>query len=522
MRLDEAKKLREELTKFDAFSDCVKRIDSIIRKVENNTLELALVGEFSSGKTSLLNALFDLSFPVDIKPETSSVWKIYLKNSEEGQKRTEIKVKLENGKERTVLSPQDVKKISPEEISYIEVNVYRKDTKNVVIVDTPGLSSGREKDKKILEEFLKKADAIFVVIDGNQGTVTNSARRFLMEKSQAAEIYAVISKADLKPPGAISAIKRQIQKDLFGMIKKVVVASARKKQLSEVLKVLDEIDRRRKEILEMSVEKKLNLICRSCLVLAEEQLKNANLDLGNLPKREKEYEEKLRKFNQDLKLKEREIEKEVKKIFSKAGNIFEENMRQRIDEIASSISGGSNALKMKFNSELRNSLEEMQKYISSRLSRYASNMSVLLNTSFPITSGINDWPLYMADFVEKFKQNIAAKLLTMVFGVEFLALEEALSQLISMFARAKIKQEVEKAAIEAAEKVEESLRELSDEVYQDLVKTFKSEMEKTINNLRRGLEEIREMKKGKETEFENYITNLKELIATLETCSGEV
>lgn len=144
-----------------------------IKALENNQytpLNVVIVGEVKSGKSSLLNALLGKEISdVDVLEKTSSVIEVvYDENND-------------------VSKFEDIKRISLN-LDYL---------KKINIVDTPGLKSITESNEKKTMDYIKYADLILFVIDathlGQEDTI--EALDLLSEYNKP--IIGVINKCDL-------------------------------------------------------------------------------------------------------------------------------------------------------------------------------------------------------------------------------------------------------------------------------------------------------------------------------------
>ena len=143
-------------------------------KQENANLILPLVGEFSSGKTTLINALTDCrKLETATKPTTSTIYEIHF-----GCETCHAKVVTEEGQIQDV---DDIANLKNDDLANAKVVTVFDTSKRVpsttILVDTPGLSSPDPKHKQTLVSFLPKADGILLVTDINQ-QITRSLTDF--------------------------------------------------------------------------------------------------------------------------------------------------------------------------------------------------------------------------------------------------------------------------------------------------------------------------------------------------------
>jgi GTP-binding protein EngB required for normal cell division len=210
--VSEIKNLIKELP----FENVKKELDSLEKKLETKELNIVLVGEFNAGKSSLINSLYHINLPVNDRPETATIWEIVLGEKEE------IVVYFKNN-ETKLASIEEIKELNPKDIAYIKYFINSKEDE-VVLVDTPGLSSLDEFHKEALKNYIEKADVILVILDIAQG-LTQSTISFLEEnKENTQKLYAILTKADTLPENEqekqLSYIK---DKQLFDTFKRNLV-----------------------------------------------------------------------------------------------------------------------------------------------------------------------------------------------------------------------------------------------------------------------------------------------------------
>lgn len=213
---------------------------------QNANLLIPLVGEFSSGKTTLLNALTDSKkLETATKPTTATIYEIHF-----GCNKCEANVVLSDGQ---VAHFDDLGELKNDQLSDAQiVTVFDTSTKvpsSTILVDTPGLSSPVVKHRQVLVDFLPAADAILLVVDINP-QVTRSLTDFIdMIKLSKRPVYIVLTKSDTKSVSEIEAAKQYIADNCKLPVQQVVVVSAAKDNISELYALLETIQKSKNEIL---------------------------------------------------------------------------------------------------------------------------------------------------------------------------------------------------------------------------------------------------------------------------------
>lgn len=181
--------------------------------------EVAVIGDFSSGKSSFINSIIGKNLcPVKASPTTSSITAFYysdevkiLTNGDEISQ-SEYENLVKHNDPNTKSKAYDIKYFYPFE-----------SFRNVVLYDTPGFSNagnldnGKSGDTKLTMEKAKAVDVLLVVFDINQGSITGELKKRLLEiKNQNKDAYfiAILNKADTKPsPTSREKIKEEILKN---------------------------------------------------------------------------------------------------------------------------------------------------------------------------------------------------------------------------------------------------------------------------------------------------------------------
>ena len=224
---------------------------------QNAPIILPLVGEFSSGKTTLINALTDSKcLESATKPTTATIYEVHF-----GAEVCRAEVINPEGARVDV---SDLSTLKNDALADAQV-VTLFDTSNrvpssTIIVDTPGLSSPDPKHRHTLVDFLPKADGILLVADINQ-QITRSLTDFIqMIKLSQRPIYLILTKSDTKSREDVELAKAYICKNCEIPLKQVVVVSATKDSLTDFYALLDSIQQEKKDILKRVDEQRIKNI----------------------------------------------------------------------------------------------------------------------------------------------------------------------------------------------------------------------------------------------------------------------
>lgn len=148
-----------------------------IKKLElrtNEPMKVAITGQFSSGKSTFLNALLAKNIlPTGITPVTSKV--NYIKYGDNFS----MKVSFYDGRE-AFYSVDDIatftdQRAQVEDIAYLTIYAPLTLLKDVVFIDTPGLNSQAQSDTKTTQTVLKEVDGIiWLTLIDNAGKMSEA------------------------------------------------------------------------------------------------------------------------------------------------------------------------------------------------------------------------------------------------------------------------------------------------------------------------------------------------------------
>ena len=224
-----------------------ERLRAIEERAQNPSAQLILplIGEFSAGKTSLINALTDSKvLEIASLPTTATLYQIIFGAPEnkavalsaEGE---EVELQLD------ALKNDELKK-------YPTVTLFDTSTKvpqDIIFVDTPGLSSPDPKHREVLTSILPQVDAILLTVDANQA-VTRSLIDFVKSMRLAEKpIYLILNKIDTKSSSELQDLKRGIARDVDLPIDSLVCASAYTNNISELQQFLTKIQAEKTQII---------------------------------------------------------------------------------------------------------------------------------------------------------------------------------------------------------------------------------------------------------------------------------
>ncbi|MGH7888917.1 MAG: dynamin family protein, partial [Thermodesulfobacteriota bacterium] len=174
-----SKLIQEEKALLDLLSSEVRALNyeellnklNTVRENLENLFSIVFIGEFSTGKSSVINSLLEEKIlPEGITPTTDKI---------------------------TILKYGDIKEEYQENGNYY-ISIPENRLKGFVIVDTPGTNVTIEQHEQVTQEFIPKADIVFFVI-GAERAVTGSEAKLIkfIKEDWLKNIVFLINKTDI-------------------------------------------------------------------------------------------------------------------------------------------------------------------------------------------------------------------------------------------------------------------------------------------------------------------------------------
>lgn len=214
---------------------------------------IALVGEFSAGKTSIVNRILSQDqkdvtlLPVSTKATTAIPTYI------SGGVGTMFMFVSPDDKQKNI-SEKTFKRVNKEVLDRVEglsslikyfVMTYKNpNLNNLSILDTPGFNSNDKEDSERTIGVINECDALFWVVDVNSGTVNRSSLK-LIKEHLSKPLYVVINKVDTKAKSEVDKVQDLIEKTFAdeGVSVEGFVRFSAKANLDDIMSVIKAVKR---------------------------------------------------------------------------------------------------------------------------------------------------------------------------------------------------------------------------------------------------------------------------------------
>jgi len=189
----------------------------------NGKTTIAFVGEFSAGKTSIVNRILSQDDPkvpqLPVSTKATTAVATYIA----GGPVVSYQFVTPDDKLKMISRETFTEKVSKEIldqvkgvsslIQYFVMTYKNPNLDGLSILDTPGFNSNDENDAQRTMEVINECDALFWVFDVNAGTINRSSLSVIKEHLNK-PLYVVINKVDTKSESEIKKVEELIKKTL--------------------------------------------------------------------------------------------------------------------------------------------------------------------------------------------------------------------------------------------------------------------------------------------------------------------
>lgn len=217
---------------------------------------VAFIGEFSSGKTSIVNRILKAGNPNATLLPTSSKATTAIPTyiSSVGNNTRPQYTFIAKDESRKALEDKIVEEMSKETLDEVRgmdqlINYVVREEANASlngfsILDTPGFSSNDAKDKERTLEVVNECDALFWVVDVNSGTI-NQTSLAVIKKELKKPLYIVVNKVDSKATSEVDKVVRKIEETLRnkGVPYQGIIRFSMKEDIKQIMNVIHAVTR---------------------------------------------------------------------------------------------------------------------------------------------------------------------------------------------------------------------------------------------------------------------------------------
>jgi tetratricopeptide (TPR) repeat protein/GTPase SAR1 family protein len=255
-------------------------------------LLITVMGEFSSGKSSFVNAFIGEEVaPTGVTPTTATINVVKYGREPAGRIRYRdgrtSDVRWENlFKQLSALSP-----MATREIALVELLLPLESLQRVNIVDTPGFNSMIPEHEEVARAFIARADAIIWVFSAGQAGKKSEREALLAIAREGKSVLGVLNKIDQLSAAEVAETVDHIRHELSTLVEVVLPLSARRAlqhrvgrsgggeddgNFSELNRALEErFLQRARELKEETARRRFGDLLQQALSICQQKLSNA-------------------------------------------------------------------------------------------------------------------------------------------------------------------------------------------------------------------------------------------------------
>lgn len=192
-------------------------------------LLVTVMGEFSSGKSSFVNAFIGADVaPTGITPTTATINVVRYGRERGGRVITDDGATLELGWDAMLAHLRGLTPADARGIDRVEILVPLPQLEKINIVDTPGLNSIQPEHEATARAFIAKADAIVWVFTAAQGGKASERKALRSIRDEGRRVLGVLNKADQLSADETTELLTFIGGELGDLVEAIVPFSARR------------------------------------------------------------------------------------------------------------------------------------------------------------------------------------------------------------------------------------------------------------------------------------------------------
>lgn len=372
----------------------INKFQELTKNSQNFKVRIPLIGAFSAGKSSLINALLaQRLLAVEIDPASNLATEISFAETDQilGFKDNQFVKELSFEQ----LKSQDFDDLG--ENGHVEVklnNPLLQSLPHLCLADLPGLDSKSEAHSQAIHHYLGRSLAYCIMVSSEEGTLKESIKNFLAELAlHQAPVLVIISKSDKRSAEDIEAIKQQVKQQVQAILPPdnyLNVVAASHKNFDTVIAALQELEQRSEQLFKETVVKQ-SIDTIVTLQQHIEVLNNQdNLDLESLKLKQTEMQEEMQHFQQKLNQEHQQINSRFNDVLSQITQHIRSRLTGETDSFANSVLHQGSDIQQQITYSVRISMTEgMERYFKPLVEKYLHRIESELPEQLKINQNFN-------------------------------------------------------------------------------------------------------------------------------------
>ena len=370
------------------------KFQELTKNSQNFKVRIPLIGAFSAGKSSLINALLAQKLlAVEIDPASNLATEISFAETDQilGFKDNQFIKELSFEQ----LKSQDFDDLGAN--GHVEVklnNPLLQSLPHLCLADLPGLDSKSEAHSQAIHHYLGRSLAYCIMVSSEEGTLKESIKNFLAELAlHQAPVLVIISKSDKRSAKDIEAIKQQVKQQVQAILPPdnyLNVVAASRKNFDTVIAALQELEQRSEQRFKETVVKQ-SIDTIATLQQHIEIIKNQdNLDLESLKLKQTEMQEEMQHFQQKLKQEHQQINSRFNDVLSQITQHIRSRLTGETDSFANSVLHQGSDIQQQITYSVRIGMTEgMERYFKPLVEKYLHRIESELPEQLKINQNFN-------------------------------------------------------------------------------------------------------------------------------------
>ena len=209
-KINALENIAQEIDELD-FSEGLENLARLKKRIDSPRFEIAVIGEFSTGKSSFINALLQHDLlPATYRPTTNQIMKI-----QHDASRSEVCIDRQGSEHSSMpLTKENVKQLANDtDGSLVIKTAIPAPMDQFIIYDTPGVNDPASLSEEIIFDLLGKVDVIIFLLRADSALKETEIDfiKQLVPKKDLGKFFFIINFADtLEPAEAIDVQKHVI------------------------------------------------------------------------------------------------------------------------------------------------------------------------------------------------------------------------------------------------------------------------------------------------------------------------
>ena len=379
----------------------MERITEEIDSLDKFQVTTPLIGEFSTGKSSLINAMLGSDYlGINLLPETSVPAEICYGDKERAViQEVDKNAETTRAKEMSLAEFKD-SKLSVSNVKKVQIfvnNDFLRTVSTVKLVDMPGFNSGLELHNRAIDEYMPESLAYIITFSARDPAIPADMATFLRElKLHDAPVYLLITKSKSVLPKELDQCVARIREDAkkYLGLKDVNISCTNAKGKPEDInaeplrEILSEIEGKSQSIFEQEATRKLKKYASELAIYLETSIREVNATPSEIEAQEAACARQLARLQEKIGAAREDFSSQIDASLSNFRARLTDALNAESGALENMIMNGSD-VKDKITMIVReNAIVCMKEDFSSRLKRYVERIAEAVKLDLSVDTNL--------------------------------------------------------------------------------------------------------------------------------------